>query len=203
MLFRSTAGTPYGPTLRFSVGTTGLAEFRAGVTDPSIVNNLTIAIQSGSTAYGGIIGQRLISGDQRQGMFIKGTGSLTLLSQYNIDFLAGQSSVPLAADTGLAMRVNANGTITVGGGTASTYPLEIYKTTAADASADLLHLYQSAAGAAAPNIRFSTANGLLGRIGFLTAGSNAGYFQVDTGDGTSAVGRLQITNDGKIGRAHV
>jgi hypothetical protein len=192
-----TAGLAYTPNIRFSIGSTGLAEFRAGVTDPSIVNSITVANQVGSTAYGGFIGQRFVSGDQRQGLFVRGAGSLTLLSQYYIDFLAGQTAVPLAADTGLAMRINANGTIAMGGSTNSSYPLFVQGASASAGSLDAVNLYNSAGSTATVGITFQTgANSATSGIYNATYATNKANLQLRTSDGTSLTNRYVIDGDG-------
>jgi hypothetical protein len=192
-----TAGTPYTPQLKFTVDPNGLAAIYATVTtDPAIYRNLTIGRGSLDATYGGYLGLRAISGDERQGLFVHGTGALTLVSQYDMDFITGQTAVPLAANTGLAMRVNRNATVTIGGGTANTFPLEVYKAGSSSTNAVLLNLFYSAAGSAQPWIKFATSNGDIGQLGFQTAGASSGQFNVYTGDGSSLVTRYNINQTG-------
>jgi hypothetical protein len=192
-----TAGTAYTPALRFTVGPTGLASLWTVVaTDPGIVNSFQIGRSSFDITYGGVLGLRAISGDQRQGLFARSTGSLTNVSLYNIDFLTGQTAVPLAADTGLAMRINSNKAVSIGGSTTDTYPLEIYAAGSASTSKNMLNIYYGAAGSAEATIQFQTANGGIGKLGFLTAGASAGQFQLYTADGTVYVNRYAVGSTG-------
>src|SRR6266581_1358174 len=72
--------------------------------------NQTIGIQNstGQTAFGGYLGQRVISSNNRQGLVVSGTGSLTVNAQtYNIDFITG--AITPSDDTNLRMRILSNG----------------------------------------------------------------------------------------------
>jgi hypothetical protein len=192
-----TAGTAYTPALRFTVGPTGLASLWTAVAaDPGITNSLTIGRSSLDATYGGYIGLRAISADQRQGLFLRSTGSLTHVALYNIDFMPNSSSVPLGADTNLAMRINANKAVSIGGSTTDTYPLEIYASGSSSTSKNMLNIYYGAAGSAEPTIQFQTANGGIGKLGFITAGASAGQFQLYTADGSTYVTRYVVDNTG-------
>jgi len=82
-----------------------------GTVNQSII--LSNANETGAGAYGGYIGQRVVSGNTRQGTILNGQGSLTLnASNYDIDFIVG--AITPATDANLAMKITSTGNVGIG-----------------------------------------------------------------------------------------
>lgn len=83
------------------------------ITEGTINSSIAIMTGTGQTAFGGYIGQRVVSSNTRQGLVVSGTGSLSLQAQaYNLDFITGSANP--TDDTNLRMRILGNGNIGVG-----------------------------------------------------------------------------------------
>ena len=97
-------GTTWPGTL-LQVNTGGVNETR---------QNVFATSAAGSLAYGGYIGNRAVSSNQRQGMFIEGSGSLTLGAKaYNMDFITG-AGITAGDDTNVRMRIDSAGNVGIG-----------------------------------------------------------------------------------------
>ncbi|MCF7815698.1 MAG: tail fiber domain-containing protein [Candidatus Pacebacteria bacterium] len=99
------------------IGTVGpgtpLQVNHGGGADGTRQNVLTVST-AGSVTYGGYIGNRAVSANTHQGMFIEGGGSLTLgAKSYNIDFITG-AGITASGDTNLRMRIDSSGNVGIG-----------------------------------------------------------------------------------------
>lgn len=84
-----------------------------GATNNTIDQTVKLAQFNGNTSFGGYIGQRIVSGNTRQGLIVSGSGSLTLnAGLYNMDFING--AINSSTDANLAMRITATGKVGIG-----------------------------------------------------------------------------------------
>lgn len=171
------------------IGTTtpgGKLHVAPSLSDGAINQSIILSAAGGTAAgaYGGYIGQRVVSGNQRQGTIVNGTGSLTLnASNYNIDFILG--AVTPTNDSNLKMRITSTGDVGIG----------------VAAPTSRLFIYTNGVGTTANGIGMD--NGAQQHFWYLSdnttstfeIGSTAGVFKWANSNGE----RMRITAAGDVG----
>jgi hypothetical protein len=114
--YAANAQNTFPATGNVGIGTTTPAtKLAVAPTSTSNTVDQTISViqASGTTAFGGFIGQRAVPSNTRQGLVVSGSSSLTLNAQnYNIDFVTG--AITPADDSNLSMRITSGGNVGIG-----------------------------------------------------------------------------------------